>query len=107
MIVAGENDRRMPARRMYDNIPGNSARRWSAELVLGYPAPKCGFMLGEASPKAGADLRTIQHLLGHADLGTTARYLHVSAQMIQAVRSPLDSLALSPVASEQDDRQHE
>ena len=55
--------------------------------------------------EAGADLRTIQHLLGHADLGTTARYLHVSAQMIQAVRSPLDALPLSPVASEQDKRQ--
>jgi site-specific recombinase XerD len=55
--------------------------------------------------EAGADLRTIQHLLGHADLGTTARYLHVSAQMIQAVRSPLDALQLSPVASEQNKRQ--
>jgi site-specific recombinase XerD len=55
--------------------------------------------------EAGADLRTIQHLLGHADLGTTARYLHVSAQMIQAVRSPLDALQLSPVASEQGNRQ--
>lgn len=55
--------------------------------------------------EAGADLRTIQHLLGHADLGTTARYLHVSAKMIQAVRSPLDALQHSPIASVQSTRQ--
>jgi site-specific recombinase XerD len=46
---------------------------------------------------AGADLRTIQVLLGHADIGTTARYLHVSIQRLQAVRSPFDALQLKPI----------
>jgi integrase/recombinase XerD len=46
---------------------------------------------------AGADLRTIQVLLGHADIGATARYLHVSMQRLQAVRSPFDALQLRPI----------
>ena len=45
--------------------------------------------------EAGTDLRTIQVLLGHGDLETTAQYLHLSRRHLQAVTNPLDSLALS------------
>jgi len=49
--------------------------------------------------EAGTDLRTIQVLLGHGDLETTAQYLHLSQRHLQAVTNPLDGLGLSSTAN--------
>jgi integrase/recombinase XerD len=45
--------------------------------------------------EAGADLHTIQILLGHHDLKETAIYLHLSQRHLHATASPLDSLVLT------------
>jgi len=44
--------------------------------------------------EAGVDLRTIQILLGHAHLETTARYLQLADATVRATTSPLESLPL-------------
>ncbi|MCP4153673.1 MAG: tyrosine-type recombinase/integrase [bacterium] len=40
----------------------------------------------------GVDIRTVQYLMGHADIKTTMIYLHVTNTLVASVKSPLDSL---------------
>jgi integrase/recombinase XerD len=45
--------------------------------------------------EAGADLRTIQMLLGYAKLADTTIYLHLSRRHLQAVASPLEAINIT------------
>jgi len=45
--------------------------------------------------EAGADIRTIQILLGHSSITSTAIYLHVARQDLDSISSPLDLIDLS------------
>ena len=49
--------------------------------------------------EAGADLVTIQMLLGHADIKHTLIYLHLSERHIRTIPNPLDGLRVSDASS--------
>jgi integrase/recombinase XerD len=75
---------------LFLNARGGSLTRAGAFLILRRLAEKAGLEPGRVHPhllrhsfathllEGGADLRSVQEMLGHADLATTERYTHVS-----------------------------
>jgi integrase/recombinase XerD len=75
---------------LFLNARGGPLTRAGAFLVLRRLADRAGLEPGRVHPhllrhsfathllEGGADLRSVQEMLGHADLGTTERYTHVS-----------------------------
>ena len=52
--------------------------------------------------EAGVDVVTVQRLLGHGSLSTTAHYLHVSRRHLQRTPSLLDLIAVVPAATSEE-----
>jgi integrase/recombinase XerD len=92
-------------------LPGQPLTRDGASYVIHTAAKRAGLTkpLGPHSLRhafathlleGGTDLRTIQVLLGHRSLSTTARYLRVATSTVCTTTSPLD-LLVRPTTSTQ------
>ncbi|HMC19566.1 MAG TPA: site-specific integrase [Gemmatimonadales bacterium] len=83
--------------------PDRPLSRDAAQRALRHVAAQCGIEK-RVTPhtlrhcfathllEAGAELRTIQHLLGHRSIRSTVRYTFVSRKVLDRVQRPLDAL---------------
>jgi integrase/recombinase XerD len=85
------SDKRITTKVVWDACKGAAKRAGIKKHVHPHTLRHC---FATHLLEAGADLRTIQILLGHRDLKQTTIYLHISERHLNAVASPLDSLQL-------------
>jgi site-specific recombinase XerD len=93
------SDRPITPKAIYHACKGAAQRAALQKVVYPHTLRHC---FATHLLEAGADLRTIQILLGHSDLKETTIYLHLSQRHLHAIASPLDSLKLKvdePAAS--------
>lgn len=87
-----------PGRDVHRPMPTGTAQRIfytakeRAGIQHGHGIHSLRHSFGTHLMEAGVPLPTIQRLMGHASLKTTAKYLHVTSQHLGSIRSPLDLL---------------
>jgi site-specific recombinase XerD len=79
-------------------VARNALKRAAAEVGFGVPVTPRLLRHSFATHllEAGTDIRVIQVLLGHRSIRTTARYAHVSADLVAGTESPIDQLGNWP-----------
>ena len=89
-LFPGDNPAKPLTRRVVQSNCGAAARRAGLKKAVSPHALRHAFATHLL--EAGTDIRTIQALLGHRSLRTTALYTYVSPERVIATRSPLDAL---------------
>ena len=92
----GSNGEHLTSKAVYHAVKG-AARRAGIQKSVGPHTMRHSFATHLL--ESGADLRTIQLLLGHASLNHTTVYLHLSQRHLRACPNPLDELAVSDLSN--------